>query len=46
MTDRIDELIARAESTEGDRYEVLMDIHDAVREALSETDGDAAATGR
>lgn len=46
MTDRLEELIQRAESEQGDRYQLLSDIHDAVREALAETDGDAAATGR
>lgn len=46
MTDRLDDLIDRAESEQGDRYAMLIDIHDALREALAETDGDTAATGR
>ncbi|MCB0902258.1 MAG: hypothetical protein KDB83_09100, partial [Actinobacteria bacterium] len=46
MTDRLDDLIDRAESEQGDRYAMLIDIHDALREALAETDGDTAAAGR
>jgi hypothetical protein len=46
MADRLDDLLDRAESEQGDRYPLLIDIHDALREALAETDGDAAATGR
>lgn len=46
MTDHIEEMIDSAESLEGDRYPLLLDIHDALRTALAETDGDPAATGR
>ena len=46
MTDRLDDLIDRAESEQGDRYAMLIDIHDALREALADTDGDTAAAGR
>ena len=42
----IEEMIDGAESLEGDRYPLLLDIHDALRTALAETDGDPAATGR
>ena len=48
MTD-IDELtrmVDEASADTGDRYPQLVALHDALREALSETDGDAAATGR
>jgi hypothetical protein len=46
MAEPLEELIERAESQPGDRYPLLIEIHDALREALAETDGDAAATGR
>lgn len=46
MTDHLEELIDRAQSQEGDRYPLLLDIHDALRAALAETDGDPTASGR
>ncbi len=46
MAEPLEELIERAESQPDDRYPLLIEIHDALREALAETDGDAAATGR
>jgi len=39
-------MVGQAEQSEGDRYSRLVDIHDALRVALSETDGDASAPGR
>lgn len=46
---RLDELTSMVEqtaSTTGDRYQMLVDVHDALREALSETDRDPTAAGR
>ena len=48
--DRVNEMVGQAEQAEqaeqADRYSRLVDIHDALRVALAETDGDASATGR
>lgn len=45
--DRVNEMVGQAEQAEqSDRYSRLVDIHDALRVALAETDGDASATGR
>lgn len=44
--ERVTEIVDQAAKAEGDRYEQLVAAHDALREALAETDGDAAATGR
>jgi hypothetical protein len=45
----LDDLTAMVESAStstGERYSMLVEIHDAIRAALVETDGDPSATGR
>ena len=39
-------MVEQATTAEGDRYPPLVGIHDALRAALSETDGDPSAAGR
>jgi len=44
--DEVTGMVEQAEQSEADRYPLLVDIHDALRVALAETDGDASASGR
>lgn len=44
--EKIADMVEQVAQTEGDRYSRLVDIHDALRDALAETDGGPAATGR
>lgn len=48
MTDpeKLAEMVEEAARAEGDRYPRLVGIHDALRDALAETDGGPAAAGR
>lgn len=39
-------MVEQAATSSGDRYQLLVDLQDALREALSETDGDPSAAGR
>ncbi len=44
--EEIEQMVDQAEQAEGDRYPLLAGIHDALREALTGTDGDPTAAGR
>lgn len=44
--DELTETVDQVATIEGDRYEQLVAVHDALRTALAETDGDAQAAGR
>jgi hypothetical protein len=45
--ERVNEMVGQVEQAEqADRYSRLVEIHDALRVALAETDGDASAPGR
>lgn len=44
--DALSELVDAAATAEGDRYPQLVAAHDAIREALAQTDGDPQAAGR
>lgn len=44
--EQLQQMVDEAASDPTDRYPRLVVLHDALREALSETDGDAAAAGR
>ncbi len=44
--DDLTEMVEAASTQSGDRYESLVEIHDALRAALDETDGDPSAAGR
>lgn len=48
MTDpeQLAQMVEQAAQVEGDRYSLLVGIHDALRDALAETDGGPAAAGR
>jgi hypothetical protein len=40
------QMVEAASTRSDDRYESLVQIHDALRAALDETDGDPSAAGR
>jgi hypothetical protein len=44
--DDLTNMVEAASTQSGDRYESLVEIHDALRAALDETDGDPSAAGR
>lgn len=44
--DDLTALVDVASTTTDDRYQLLVDIHDGIRAALVETDGDPSAAGR
>ncbi len=44
--DDLTEMVEAASTQSGDRYESLVEIHDALRAALDETDGAPSAAGR
>ena len=44
--DNLTQMVAAASTRSDDRYESLVQIHDALRAALDETDGDPSAAGR
>jgi len=44
--DDLERQLDEASAAEGDRYPMLVGIHDSLRAALVETDSDPTATGR
>ncbi len=42
----LEDKVEAVASDTGDRYEQLVEVHDALRQALAETDSDPAAPGR
>ncbi len=44
--DRLTAMVDDVAAAQGDRYPQLVAVHDALQEALAETDGNAQAPGR
>lgn len=44
--DRLTAMVDDVAAAQGDRYPQLVAVHDALQEALAETDGDTQAPGR